>query len=97
VKDIREMIGKMIWDTREEAAYLEVFVGEKRARLTKYVLGQYKRLLLWLSNGLKFKFQSSKKCLIQFWDVFSSHHEWFNFDPPPRSPRRPRASFRPKI
>jgi hypothetical protein len=41
VKDIRKMIGKMIWDAREEAAYLEKKQSardireEKRARLRK--------------------------------------------------------------
>jgi hypothetical protein len=37
VKDIRKMIGKMIWDAREEAAYLEKkkTKAEKRARLRK--------------------------------------------------------------
>jgi hypothetical protein len=41
VKDIRKMIGKMIWDEREEAEYLEKkratrdLRAEKRARLLK--------------------------------------------------------------
>jgi hypothetical protein len=41
VKDIRKMIGKMIWDAREEAAYLEEkqsvgdLCAEKRDRVRK--------------------------------------------------------------
>jgi hypothetical protein len=46
VKDIRRMIGKMIWDAREEAAYSEEkplagnVPAEKRARLRKLLFVQ---------------------------------------------------------
>jgi hypothetical protein len=58
VKDIRKMIGKMIWDAREEAAYLEQkesakdLHAEKAASLRKQLFGaikhRHKRLLLCL-------------------------------------------------
>jgi hypothetical protein len=35
VKDIRKMIGNMVWDGREEAVYMEKKLSEKRARLRK--------------------------------------------------------------
>jgi hypothetical protein len=46
VKDIRNMIGKTIWDAREEAVYLEEkqsagdLHAEKRCRVRKYLVVQ---------------------------------------------------------
>jgi hypothetical protein len=67
VRDIRKMIGKMSWDAREEAPYLEekpsagIFAQEReldRGNKCRCNKRQHKRFLL--SNGLNLQCQTSK-------------------------------------
>jgi hypothetical protein len=79
VRDIRKMIGKMIKDAREKAAYLEKKQsdGDLRARSNsikeqEFIVALVKRSKI---ENVKVPIE---KCLI-FLDIFSSYHEWFCF------------------